>query len=530
MSKIEAGTSAKLADEKGQSVRTSNILAARAVADTVRTSLGPKGMDKMIQDPKGEVVITNDGATILEKMKLFHPTAKMMVELSKAQDVEAGDGTTSVVVIAGALLEAAEKLLKKGIHPQCITESFLQAAEKAEEILASVAVPVDLSNREQLIGAASTSLNSKVVAQQSDFLAPLAVDAVLKVIDPKTATNVNLEDVRLVKKLGASVDDTEMVDGLVLTQKIARAAGGPTRIKDAKIGLIQFCLSAPKTDMESNVQVRDYTQMDRLLREERSILAKMVKQIAKTGCNVLLVQKSILRDATTDLSLDFCAKAKILVVRDIERDDIEFISKIIGVEPCATIESFTSEKLGTAELVWEENLGSDLGSIIRMTGLTGSTGGCCSVLVRGSNQLLLDETERSIHDALCVVRSLVKKKALIPGGGAPEMEVSWKLMEWARTLGGINAVCIEHYAEALELVPYTLAENAGMQAVEIVTKLRAEHVNGKKFAGINVKKCCVSDIYELGVVQPLLVSTSSIKMATETVRMILKIDDVVMCR
>merc|ERR1719161_2672224 len=280
-------------DPKGKDVRSTNILAARAVADTVRTSLGPKGMDKMIQDPKGEVIISNDGATILQQMKLTHPTAKMMVELSKAQDVEAGDGTTSVVVMAGALLQAAEKLLSKGIHPQTITEAFLMASNKADEILQDVAVPVDLGNRDQLIQAASTSLNSKVVSQQSDFLAPLAVDSVLKVIDPKTATNVNLEDIRLVKKLGASVDETEMVDGLVLTQKIARAAGGPTRIKDAKIGLIQFCLSAPKTDMESNIQVRDYTQMDRLLREERAILAKMVKQIAKTGCNVLLVQKSI---------------------------------------------------------------------------------------------------------------------------------------------------------------------------------------------------------------------------------------------
>jgi T-complex protein 1 subunit delta len=369
-----------------------------------------------------------------------------------------------------------------------------------------------------------------VVAQQADFLAPIAVDCVLKVIDPKTATNVNLEDVRLVKKLGASVDDTEMVDGLVLTQKIARAAGGPTRVKDAKIGLIQFCLSAPKTDMESNIQVRDYTQMDRLLREERAILAKMVKQIAKTGCNVLLVQKSILRDATTDLSLDFCAKAKILVVRDIERDDIEFISKIIGVDPCATIDSFTADKLGKAGLVWEENLGSDLGSIVRMTGLSSSYGGCVSVLVRGSNKLLLDETERSIHDSLCVVRSLVKKRALIAGGGAPEMEVSQKLMQFARTVGGIAAVCIEHFAEALELVPYTLAENAGLSPVEVVTKLRAAHAAGDKFAGINVKKGTITNIYEEKVVQPLLVSTSCISMATETVRMILKIDDVVMTR
>merc|ERR1719473_361070 len=261
--------------------------------------------------------------------------------------------------------------------------------------------------------------------------------------DNHNCDNVDLNDIRIARKLGGTMDDTELVDGLVLTNKIARVAGGPRRMKDAKIGLIQFCLSAPKTDMESNIQVRDYTQMDRLLREERTILAKMVKTIAKTGCNVLLVQKSILRDATTDLSLDFCAKAKILVVRDIERTDIEFVSKIIGVEPCATIESFTADKLGKADLVWEENLGQDLGSIVRMTGLTTSYGGCMSVLVRGSNQLLLDEAERSIHDSLCVVRSLVKKKALIPGGGAPEMEVSQKLLAWSRTLPGVQSICVQ---------------------------------------------------------------------------------------
>eukprot|EP00401_Gymnodinium_catenatum_P004137 CAMPEP_0117526134 /NCGR_PEP_ID=MMETSP0784-20121206/36130_1 /TAXON_ID=39447 /ORGANISM="" /LENGTH=531 /DNA_ID=CAMNT_0005322355 /DNA_START=28 /DNA_END=1623 /DNA_ORIENTATION=+ len=522
-------TMQKVGDEKGKDVRSTNILAARAVADTVRTSLGPKGMDKMIQDPRGEVLISNDGATILEKMKLSHPTAKMMVELSKAQDVEAGDGTTSVVVIAGALLQAAEKLLSKGIHPQAITEAFLQAAEKAEEVLTDVAIPVDLSNREQLLQSASTSLNSKVVAQNSELLAPIAVDAVLKVIDPTKASNVDLSDIRLVKKLGGTADDTELVDGLVMTQKVSKAASGPTRVENAKIGLIQFCLSAPKTDMESNLQVRDYSQMDRLLREERTILAKMVKQIAKTGCNVLLVQKSILRDATTDLSLDFCAKAKILVVRDVDREEIEFVSRMLGVEAAASIDSFTPEKLGSAGLVYEENLGQELGSIVRFTGLK-QTGGCVSVLVRASNQLLLDETERSLHDALCVVRSLVKKKALIPGGGAPEMEVSQKLLTWARTVGGISAVCIEHFAEALELVPYTLAENAGMQPVEIVTKLRAAHAAGEKYAGINVKKSCITNILDEHVVQPLLVSTSAIKMATETVRMILKIDDVVLVR
>jgi T-complex protein 1 subunit delta len=281
--------------------------------------------------------------------------------------------------------------------------------------------------------------------------------------------------------------------------------------------------------MESNIQVRDYTQMDRLLREERTILAKMVKQIAKTGCNVLLVQKSILRDATTDLSLDFCAKAKILVVKDIERDDIEFISKMLGVEAAASIDTFSPEKLGSADLVYEESMGGDMGSVIRFTGLKGE-GKCVSVLVRASNVLLLDETERSIHDALCVVRSLVKTKALLPGGSAPEMEVSQKLMKYARTVGGIPAVCIEQYAEALEMVPYTLAENAGMQPVEIVTKLRAAHAAGEKYAGINVKKGTISDMQLEKVVQPLLVSQSCFKMATETVRMILKIDDIVLVR
>ncbi|CAE8587276.1 unnamed protein product [Polarella glacialis] len=512
-------------------VRMSNILAARAVADTVRTSLGPKGMDKMIMDPKGQVIISNDGATILAKMKLTHPTAKMMAELSKSQDIEAGDGTTSVVVIAGALLQASERLLAKGIHPQTITEAFLKAADKAEQILQEISIPVDLTNREQLIQAAVTSLSSKVVSQESDTLAPIAVDAVLKVIDPKTATNVDLNDIRLVPKLGATTDETELIEGLALTQRIARNAGGPTRIEKAKIGLIQFCLSAPKTDMESNIQVRDYTQMDRLLREERTLLAKMVKQIAKTGCNVLLVQKSILRDSVTDLSLDFCAKAKIMVVRDIERDDVEFISKILGVEAASSLDTFTEDKLAKADLVCEQNLGTELGSIIRFTGLhTTTEGGCVSVLVRATNALLLDETERSIHDALCVVRSLVKKKALIAGGSAPEMEVSQKLAAWARTVGGVTAVCIEHYAEALELIPYTLAENAGMNAVEIVTELRAAHARGEKYAGINVKKRCVSNMLEDQVIQPLLVSVSALTMATESVRMILKIDDIVITR
>jgi len=517
-------------EDKGRDIRLANIAAAKAVAAAVRTSLGPRGMDKMIQDARGQVVITNDGATILKQMQVSHPTAKMLVELSRSQDIEAGDGTTSVVVIAGALLGAAEQLLEKGIHPQAISDGFMKAAAKADEVLREIAIPVSMDDRESLILSASTSLNSKVVAQSSELLAPIAVDAVMKVADLTTEPpTVDLADVRISTKLGGTVDNTELVDGLVLTQKVSKIAGGPSRIEKAKIGLIQFCLSPAKTDMENTVSVKDYTQMDRILREERAQLAKMVKHIAKTGCNVLLIQKSILRDAVTNLSLDFLAKAKILVVRDIERDDIDFLSRMLGVEPVASLDHFTADKLGSVDLVHEEHMGGEgLGSIVRFTGID-TKSKCVSILMRGSTHVVLEEAERSLHDALCVVRSLVKVQAMIPGGGCPEMEVSVRLQKWAETLTGVESYCVRQFAEALEVVPSTLAENAGLNAIEIVTQLRAAHANGHVHAGVDVKNGSIeNDIgKKLQVLQPLLVSLSAIRMATETVRMIMKIDDLV---
>ncbi|KAF4745678.1 T-complex protein 1 subunit delta [Perkinsus olseni] len=495
-------------------------------------------MDKMIQEGSGEVVITNDGATILKEMSVLHPTAKMLVELSKSQDIEAGDGTTSVVVIAGALLGAAQNLLSRGIHPNTISDGFLLAAQKAEAILDDMSIPISLDDRESLTTSASTSLNSKVVAQSASLLAPMAVDAVMKVADlsedHQQGGMVDLNDVRICRKLGGTIDDSELVDGLVMSQKIAKVAGGPTKIENAKIGLIQFCLSPPKTDMENNVTVNDYAQMDRILREERVQLAKMVKHIAKTGCNVLLVQKSILRDAVTNLSLDFCAKAKILVVRDVERDDVDFLSRILGCEPVASLKEFTKDKLGDAKLVREEPLGSGLGTVIRFTGLPKlNTSKCVSILLRGTNSLTLDEAERSLHDALCVVRSLVKRPAVLPGGGSAEMELSVRLSQWTRReLKGVEAYCVRAFAEALEIIPYTLAENAGLAPVEIVTQLRAAHADGARFAGIDVRKGKVEKdmAKNLKVLQPLLVSLSAIRGASETVRMIMKIDDLVYTR
>eukprot|EP01097_Dermamoeba_algensis_P001536 TRINITY_DN157_c0_g1_i1.p1 TRINITY_DN157_c0_g1~~TRINITY_DN157_c0_g1_i1.p1 ORF type:complete len:527 (-),score=111.63 TRINITY_DN157_c0_g1_i1:124-1704(-) len=510
--------------EKEKDVRNSNIMAAKALADAVRTSLGPKGMDKMISSPNGEVVISNDGATILKKMEVHHPVAKMLVDLAKAQDVEAGDGTTSVVILAGSLLNSCTTLLEKGIHPSIIADSFQKASGKAAEILKSIAFPLDLSDRESLLKSASTSLNSKVVSQYSSQLAPIAVDAVLRVID-KNATNVDLRDIKLVKKLGGTLDDTQLIDGLVFTQKAS--GSGPTSVANAKIGLIQFQLSAPKTNIENSVMVSDHTQIDRILREEQAYIVGLCNKIKKTGCNVLLIQKSILRDAVNDLSLHILAKFKIMVVKDVERDDIEFISKTLGCTPIASIEAFSADKLGKADLVEEISTGE--GKIVKVTGVP-NPGKTVTVLMRASNKLVLDEAERSLHDALCVIRSLVKQRALIAGGGAPEIELSIQLGNYAKSLSGMDSYCVRAFAEAFEVIPYTLAENAGLNPISIVTELRNRHAQGEKTAGINVRKGEITNILEENVVQPLLVSLSAVSLASETVSMILKIDDIVLVR
>jgi len=513
--------------EKEKDVRTQNILAARAVADCVRTSLGPKGMDKMITGSDGEVVITNDGATILNKMEVLHPAAKMLVDLSKAQDVEAGDGTTSVVVFAGALLQASQTLLEKGIHASIISDAFIKAQKAAEDKLKSIALPLDISNRDKIIEAAVTSLNSKVISSNSQQLAPLAVDAVLSIIDPKTSTNVDLSNIRVVKKLGSTIEETELVDGLIFDSGVSHSAGGPTVIKGAKVGLIQFCLSAPKTNMENSVVVEDYQQIDRILKEERKYILNLLKPIIKSGCNVLLIQKSILRDAVNDLSLHYLAKKNIMVIKDIERSDIEFISTTLGCIPIADAEQFDAKKLGSAELA--EEIGTPGGKIVKVTGVK-NQGRTVSILVRGSNKLVIDEAERSVHDALCVVRCLVKQRYLMPGGGAPEMELSLRLAQYGDQLGGMHGYAIKEYAKALEVVPYTLAENAGLPPINIVTELRRQHAAGNTSAGINVRTGTITDMQEEKVLQPMLVSLSALTLATECVRMILKIDDIVAVR
>ena len=494
-------------EEKPKDVRHNNILAAKTLSDIVRTSLGPKGMDKMIKDSKGKVIITNDGATIVNHLQVLHPTAKMLVETSKAQDIAAGDGTTSVVVLAGALLGQAQILLDKNISPTVIADGFSDACAEAQKVIDEIESPVKLDDKESLIQNCITSLSSKVVSNYSEILAPLAVDAVMKLVKSGDIyhDDVDLKDIRVSKKLGGTIEDTKMVDGIVFTDnKVSKAAGGPTKVENPKIGLIQFSLANPKTDMDSTLQINDYTQMDRVLKQERKHILSLVKKIQASGCNVLLIQKSILRDAVNDLALHYLAKAKIMVIKDIEREDVEFICKTLNCKPIAHIDSFKPDKLGTAAK--------------------------CEEVTLSEGSKIVEITERSLHDALCVVRSIIKRKAMVPGGSAPETEIAVKLTNLANETQGFKSYCFKGFADALEVIPYTLAENAGLKPVEIVTELRNKHKNGDKNAGINVKKGIISDMLVEKVIQPSLVTISALKLATEVVRMILKIDDIVICR
>lgn len=389
--------------------------------------------------------------------------------------------------------------MNKGLHPAAISDGFQVAITKAKEIIQSISQPVDLNNRDQLIQNAITSLSSKVVNQYSDLLAPMAVDAVLKIIDKDTAENVDLRDIMVAKKLGGTIDESELIDGLVFTDnKVSHYAGGPGRVENAKIGLIQFTLSAPKTDLENNVVVHDYTAMDRILKEERKYILDLVKKIVATGCNVLLIQKSVLRDAVNDLALHFLSKKKIMVIKDIERDMVDFISKTIQCTPVAHVDHFTKEKLGKADLVCEQSAGGDR-KIVKVTGCPAQNR-TVSILLRGSNQLVLDEAERSLHDALCVIRALVKEKRLVPGGAAVEMEVAQKLLVYSREIFGNDSYCCRAYGESLELIPYTLAENAGLDPINFVTELRNRHIKGEKHAGLNIKKNCIMNMLDDNVV------------------------------
>ena len=504
--------------QKGRDAQKNNIAAAKLVAELVKTSLGPRGLDKMLVDSLGDVTITNDGATILKEIDTQHPAAKMMVEISKTIDTEVGDGTTSSVVFAGALLEKAEKLLEKDVHSTIIIDGYQAASEKALELLAKLAKTVKPDDRESLIKIAKTSMQSKLVSENSVPLSKLAVDAILKIVEKDgDKYSVDLDNLKVEKKAGGSIDDTALINGIVLDKEIVHS-GMPTKAEKAKIALVNAALEVEKTEMSAEIRISDPTQMQQFLEEENKMLKSMVDKIHNIGANVLICQKGI-----DDISQHYLSKHGVLAVRRVKESDMTKLAKATGGRISTNLDDISENDLGSAEIVQQKKVESDKWVFIE---------GCknprsVTVLIRGGSQRVVDEADRSIHDALMVVKDVVEKPSIVAGGGSPEAYLAAELNEWSSSSEGREQLAIKQYAEAFESIPLTIAENAGMDPIDTLITLRANQSNGKQTVGINAREGKIGNMFSLDIVEPLAVKEQIIKSATEAACMILRIDDVI---
>jgi thermosome len=504
--------------ERGRGAQHANITAARIVAEAVKSSLGPKGMDKMLVDSLGDVTITSDGHTILKEMDIQHPAAKMMVEVSKATDDEVGDGTTSVVVVAGELLGKAEDLIEKNVHPTILIDGYQRAAEKALETLEKIAIPVEPNDKGSLKKVAMTSMASKLVAENREHLADIAASAILHVAtNVKEQYKADLDDIMVEKKPGESLTDTKLIDGIVLDKEVVHP-GMPKRVEKAKIALLDCALEVEKTKFDAKLNIERPEQMDAFLKQEENMLKDMVEKISNAGANVLVCQKGI-----DDLAQHFLARRGILAVRRAKKSDMEKLAKATGGKVVTSIDDMTENDLGYAKLVEESKIGDD-----KMTFVEGCKNPrSVAILIRGGTERFVDEAERSIHDALCVVRDVVQEPKIVACGGAAELEISRVLKGYADELPGKEQLAVQAYVEALEIIPTTLAENAGLDPINIISELRARHEKGETWAGVDVHEGKVKDMKEIEVFEPLSVKKQIIKSATEAACMILKIDDVI---
>ncbi|MGQ9506306.1 MAG: thermosome subunit beta [Candidatus Bathycorpusculaceae bacterium] len=503
---------------RGREAQHANIMAARIVAETVKSALGPKGMDKMLVDSFGDTTITSDGRTILDEMDIQHPAAKMMVEVAKTQDNEAGDGTTTAVILAGELLNKAEELIGKNVHPTIIIDGYKKASEKALEVLEKMAMPTEANREEYLKKVAMTSMASKLVAEHREYLAELAVKAVLEVAEKEDGKyKVDIDDIKVEKKPGESLKDTNLIQGIVLDKEVVHS-GMPKRVEKAKIALLDTALEIEKTEFDAKINIESPEQMDAFLKQEEEMLRQMVEKIEAVGANVVLCQKGI-----DDMAQHFLARKGILAVRRIKKSDMEKLSKATGGKIITNIDDMSSSDLGYASLVEERKIGED-----KMTFVEGCKHPrAVTILIRGGTERIVDEAERSVHDALCVVRDVVEEPKILAGGGAPELEISRMLKKYAETLPGREQLAVKSFAEALEVVPITLTENAGLDPIDILSELRARHEKGETWAGIEVNSGKVQDMSEAGVFEPLAVKKQIVKSAGEAASMILKIDDVI---
>ena len=504
--------------QKGKDAQQNNIAAAKLVTELVKSSLGPRGLDKMLVDSLGDVTITNDGATILKEIDVQHPAAKMMVEISKTVDNEVGDGTTSSVVFGGTLLAKAEELLKKDVHSSTIIDGYQAAAEKTLEIYSELSKKIKPDDKESLIKIATTSMQSKLISEDSDTLSKIVVDAILSIVTKKGEDFfVDLENIKVEKKSGGSIQDTQIVKGIVLDKEIVHS-GMPTKIDKANIALLNSALEIEKTEMSSEIRISDPTQMQMFLEEENRMLKTMVDKLHDIGVNVLICQKGI-----DDIAQHYLAKNGILAVRRVKESDMIKLAKATGGRVISNIDDLNEKDLGAANLVHQKKVESDKWVFIE---------GCkhpqsVTMLIRGGSQRVIDEVDRSIHDSLMVVKDVIEKPEIVAGGGAPESFAASQLKDWADNFDGREQLAIKKYAEALEVIPLTIAENAGMDPIDTMANLRAKQNQGRKWTGIDAKNTKIADMLSIDVVEPIAVKEQIIKSATEAACMILRIDDVI---
>jgi thermosome len=505
-------------ENKGREAQKNNIAAAKIIAEIVHSSLGPRGMDKMLVDSLGDVTITNDGATILKEIDVQHPAAKMLVEISKTTDSEVGDGTTSAVILAGALLENAESLINQDVHPTVIVDGYRKAQKKSLQFLKDIAEEVTANDKSILMKIAKTSMQTKLVKKESEHLAELIVKAVVSVAEKDTGVFVvDQDDVKVEKKAGGSMKDSLLVEGIVLDKEVVHG-GMPKKITTAKIALINTALEIDKTEFDAKINISNPQQMKTFLDEENRMLKNMVDKVIGSGSNVLLCQKGI-----DDMAQHYLARAGILAVRRVKESDMTKLAKATGARIVTNLDDLFEKDLGSANLVEERKIEEDRWVFVEEC----KNPKAVTLLLRGGSQRVVDEVERSVHDALMVVKDVMENPSIVAGGGAPETFAATRLRNWAKSLEGREQLAVEKFADSLEAIPLTLSENAGMDPIDTLTNLRSKQLKGEKWTGVDVMKAKVGNMKSSEIIEPLAVKNQIVSAATEAACMILRIDDVI---
>jgi thermosome len=504
---------------RGKEAQKNNIMAARVISEVLKSTLGPRGMDKMLIDSLGDITITNDGAAILNEIEVEHPTAKMMVEIAKTQDNMVGDGTTTAVVLAGELLKRAEELLDQNIHPTILVSGYRKAAQKAIDIINKIATPVDIEDRETLRKVALTSMSSKAVGPAKEHLAEIAIDSVRQIAEKRGDKMLaDIDNIQIIKKTGKSLYESQLINGLIIDKEVVHP-GMPKKLENAKIALLDCPLEIEKTEFSAEIRIRDPNQMTAFLDQENKMLREMVNKIKASGANAVFCQKGI-----DDMAQHFLAKEGILAARRVKQSDMEKLVRATGGRMITNLDDLKPQDLGEAGIVEERKIGEDKMIFVEKCKDPRSV----AVLIRAGLERMVDEAERAMTDALSVVSDVIENNKIVPGGGAIEVEVAKELRDYATKVGGREQLAIEAFADSTEIIPKTLAENAGLEPIDIIVELRSAHEKKDGLPmGVDVFKGKVENMQENGVVEPLIVKEQAVKSATESAAMILRIDDVI---